>query len=261
TLPPITNAPKLENLVLWGNKFSGNIPSSISNASMLKNLDLGDNLFSGPIPKTLGNLRHFEVLRIINNNLITGFAIDHEWIFLSYLANCRHLRRIVVSGNPLSDVLPTYIGNLSKSLQYFSAKNCELKGYIPMEIGNLNNLLLLQLGYNKLTGLIPASIGGMRNLQSLTFHSDKLGGPISKSLCGLERLYEIYLGLNNLHGSIPSCLDILEIDLSSNHLHNLHAIDVGNLRSLLKLNLSRNLLTGDILSTFRVFKLWCHLIY
>ncbi|MBA0636606.1 hypothetical protein Godav_024721, partial [Gossypium davidsonii] len=189
TLPPITNAPKLENLVLWGNKFSGNIPSSISNASMLKNLDLGDNLFSGPIPKTLGNLRHFEVLRIINNNLITGFAIDHEWIFLSYLANCRHLRRIVVSGNPLSDVLPTYIGNLSKSLQYFSAKNCELKGYIPMEI------------------------------------------------------------------------DILEIDLSSNHLHNLHAIDVGNLRSLLKLNLSRNLLTGDILSTFRVFKLWCHLIY
>ncbi|MBA0762189.1 hypothetical protein Gotri_024731, partial [Gossypium trilobum] len=54
----LTNAPKLENLVLWGNKFSGNITSSISNASMLKNLALEDNLFSGPIPKTLGNLRH-----------------------------------------------------------------------------------------------------------------------------------------------------------------------------------------------------------
>ncbi|KAK8300334.1 hypothetical protein V6Z11_D05G377900 [Gossypium hirsutum] len=244
---------------------------------MLKNLALEDNLFSGPIPKTLGNLRHLEVLRIINNNLITGSAIDHEWTFLSSLANCRHLRRIVVSGNPLSDVLPTYIGNLSKSLQYFFANNCELKGNSPMEIGNLNNLLLLQLGYNKLSGFIPASIGGMRNLQSLTFHSNKLG-PISKSLCGLERLYEMYLGLNNLHGSIPSCLgystslrylylnsnklssaipstlwnlkDILERDLSSNHLHNSHAIDVGNLRSLLKLNISRNILTGDILFTF-----------
>ncbi|XP_016683987.1 receptor kinase-like protein Xa21 [Gossypium hirsutum] len=273
----LTNAPKLENLVLWGNKFSGNITGSISNASMLKNLALEDNLFSGPIPKTLGNLRHLEVLRIINNNLITGSAIDHEWTFLSSLANCRHLRRIVVSGNPLSDVLPTYIGNLSKSLQYFFANNCELKGNSPMEIGNLNNLLLLQLGYNKLSGFIPASIGGMRNLQSLTFHSNKLG-PISKSLCGLERLYEMYLGLNNLHGSIPSCLgystslrylylnsnklssaipstlwnlkDILERDLSSNHLHNSHAIDVGNLRSLLKLNISRNILTGDILFTF-----------
>ncbi|KAB2086595.1 hypothetical protein ES319_A04G043000v1 [Gossypium barbadense] len=277
-LPPIINAPKLEILLLWTNKLSGNIPNSISNASMLKILSLGDNLFSGPIPKMLASLKHLEVLLIYDNNLITGSATDHEWNFLSSLTNCRNLRKISVSGNPLSGVLPTYIGNLSKSLQYFYAEKCELKGNIPMEIGNLTNLLLLQLGYNKLNGLIPASIGGMRNLQSLTFYSNKLGGPISESLCGLERLYEMYLGLNKLHGSIPSCLgnistlrylyldsnklsstipstlwnlkDILKIDLSSNHLHNSHAIDVGNLRSLLDLNLSRNLLTGDILSIF-----------
>ncbi|XP_040966808.1 receptor kinase-like protein Xa21 [Gossypium hirsutum] len=245
---------------------------------MLKIPSLGDNLFSGPIPKMLASLKHLEVLLIHDNNLITGSATDHEWNFLSSLTNCRNLRKISVSGNPLSGVLPTYIGNLSKSLQYFYAEKCELKGNIPMEIGNLTNLLLLQLGYNKLNGLIPASIGGMRNLQSLTFYSNKLGGPISESLCGLERLYEMYLGLNKLHGSIPSCLgnisalrylyldsnklsstipstlwnlkDILKIDLSSNHLHNSHAIDVGNLRSPLDLNLSKNLLTGDILSTF-----------
>nr|KJB61626.1 hypothetical protein B456_009G371100 [Gossypium raimondii] len=277
-LPPITNAPKLQILLLWRNKLTGNIPNSISNASMLQIIDLARNSFSGPIPKTLGNLRHLEVFQIFDNNLITGSATDHEWSFLSSLTNCRNLRRIDVSGNPFSGVLPTYIGNLSKSLQFFSAKKCELQGIIPMEIGNLTNLFLLQLGYNKLSGLIPASIGGMRNLQSLTFYNNKLGGPISESLCGLERLYEMCLGLNKLHGSIPSCLgnisalrylcldsnklsstipstlwnlkDILEIDLSSNHLHNSHAIDVGNLRSLLKLNLSRNLLKGDILSTF-----------
>ncbi|TYG71495.1 hypothetical protein ES288_D05G401400v1 [Gossypium darwinii] len=237
-LPPITNAPKLQILLLWRNKLTGNIPNSISNASMLQIIDLARNSFSGPIPKTLGNLRHLEVFQIFDNNLITGSATDHEWSFLSSLTNCRNLRRIDVSGNPFSGVLPTYIGNLSKSLQFFSAKKCELQGIIPMEIG----------------------------------------GPISESLCGLERLYEMCLGLNKLHGSIPSCLgnisalrylcldsnklsstipstlwnlkDILEIDLSSNHLHNSHAIDVGNLRSLLKLNLSRNLLKGDILSTF-----------
>ncbi|KAK8358833.1 hypothetical protein V6Z12_A04G050300 [Gossypium hirsutum] len=277
-LPPITNAPKLENLFLWGNKLSGNIPNSISNASMLKELDLSDNLFSGPIPKTLGNLRHLEWFQILNNNLIRGSATDHEWTFLSSLANCRNLRFIEVSRNPLSGVLPTYIGNLSKSLQYFYASNCEIKGNIPMEIGNLSNMLDLDLGYNKLNGFIPTSIGGLRNLQGLDLYSNNLGGPISESLCGLERLYEMCLGLNKLHGSIPSCLgnisalrylclgsnklsstipstlwnlkDILEIDLSSNHLHNSHAIDVGNLRSLLKVNLSRNVLTGDILSTF-----------
>ncbi|KAG4149599.1 hypothetical protein ERO13_D05G343566v2 [Gossypium hirsutum] len=267
----------LLSLDLSSNNFYGHLPKELGQLHRLRIIQLSYNGLNGEIPSWLGNLQHLEVLRIINNNLITGSAIDHEWTFLSSLANCRHLRRIVVSGNPLSDVLPTYIGNLSKSLQYFFANNCELKGNSPMEIGNLNNLLLLQLGYNKLSGFIPASIGGMRNLQSLTFHSNKLG-PISKSLCGLERLYEMYLGLNNLHGSIPSCLgystslrylylnsnklssaipstlwnlkDILERDLSSNHLHNSHAIDVGNLRSLLKLNISRNILTGDILFTF-----------
>ncbi|TYH74458.1 hypothetical protein ES332_D05G400100v1 [Gossypium tomentosum] len=277
-LPPITSAPKLEILLLWGNKLSGNIPNSITNASMLKKLDLGDNLFSGPIPKTLGNLKHLEVLKIFDNNLITGSATDHEWSFLSSLTNCRNLRKIGVSGNPLSGVLPTYIGNLSKSLQYFYADECGLQGIIPMEIGNLTNLLVLELGHNKLSGFIPASIGGLRNLQGLDLSSNKLGGPIPESLCDLERLYNLFLGLNKLHGSIPSCLgnitslgylyldsnklssaipstlwnlkDILKIDLSSNHLHNSRAIDVGNLRSLLKLNLSRNLLTGDILSSF-----------
>ncbi|PPD96925.1 hypothetical protein GOBAR_DD06059 [Gossypium barbadense] len=136
-LPPIINAPKLEILLLWTNKLSGNIPNSISNASMLKILSLGDNLFSGPIPKMLASLKHLEVLLIYDNNLITGSATDHEWNFLSSLTNCRNLRKISVSGNPLSGVLPTYIGNLSKSLQYFYAEKCELKGNIPMEIGEI----------------------------------------------------------------------------------------------------------------------------
>ncbi|KAK8300326.1 hypothetical protein V6Z12_D05G381600 [Gossypium hirsutum] len=265
-LPSMTNALKLEYLILRGNKLSGNIPNSISNVSMLKFLDLVDNLFSGPIPKTLGNLRHLERLQIMNNNLITGSA-DHEWTFLSSLANCRHLRKIVVSGNPLSGILPTYIGNLSTSLQRFYADHCELEGNIPMQIGNLSNMLVLELGYNKLSGFIPTSIGGLRNLQGLGLFSNKLEGPISESLW-LNKLYGsipscfgnitslryLYLESNKLSSAIPSTLwnlnDILEVDLSSNYLDNSHALDVGDLRSLLKLNLSRNILTGDILSTF-----------
>ncbi|KAB2086603.1 hypothetical protein ES319_A04G043800v1 [Gossypium barbadense] len=276
-LPSMTNALKLEYLILKGNKLSGNIPNSISNVSMLKFLDLVDNLFSGPIPKMFGNLRYLERLQIMNNNLIIGSA-DHEWTFLSSLANCRHLRKIVVSGNPLSGVLPTYIGNLSTSLQCFYANHCELEGNIPMEVGNLSNLMVLELGYNKLSGFISTSIRGLRNLKGLGIFSNKLEGPISKSLCDSERLYNLFVGVNKLYGSIPSCLgnitslrylylesnklssaipstlwnlkDILEVDLSSNYLNNSHALDVGDLRSLLKLNLSRNILTGDILSTF-----------
>ncbi|TYJ39169.1 hypothetical protein E1A91_A04G047900v1 [Gossypium mustelinum] len=266
---------QLQLLILPTNQFSGLIPESIFNSTTLqviglydnklevsffftllfkwlniiKELELAYNLFSRPIPKTLGNLRHLEMLIINGNNLITGSTTNHQWSFLSSLTNCKHLRAIVVSENPLSGVLPTYIGNFSKSLQYFYAYNCEIKGNIPMEIGNLSNMLDLELHHNKLSGFIPTSIGGLRNLQGLDLSSNKLGGPILESLCGLERIYKMDLG-----SAIPSTLwnlkDILKIDLSSNHLHNSHGIDVGNLRSLLNLNLSKHLLTGDILSTF-----------
>ncbi|KAE8723486.1 O-fucosyltransferase family protein isoform 1 [Hibiscus syriacus] len=275
-LPPLINVPKLERLVLYGNKLSGNIPSSISNASMLKRLELQKNFFFGLIPNTLGNLRHLEWLNIGFNNLTTESA-THEWTFLSSLSNCRNLTKILVSENPLHGVLPSYIGNFSTSLQYFFAYNCKLKGNIPMEIGNLSSVLLLQLGNNQLSGSIPTSIGRMVNLQVLNLTSNILRGPISESICGLERLYTLHLSLNELHGPIHTCFgnltslgfldlasnklssaipstlwnlkDILELDLSSNYLNNSHALDVGVLRSLLKLNLSNNLLTGDISST------------
>ncbi|KAE8723471.1 hypothetical protein F3Y22_tig00012370pilonHSYRG00052 [Hibiscus syriacus] len=272
----MTNIPKLEKLTLRANKLSGNIPNSISNVSMLKVLDLQQNFFSGPIPDTLGNLRHLQWLNIGFNNLTTESA-THEWTFLSSLANCRNLTYIGVSGNPLKGFLPTYIGNLSSTLQNFLAYNCKLKGNIPMEIGNLSSILFLQLGSNQLSGSIPTSIGRLRNLQALRLSSNKLRGPISQSICGLGRLYALTLLMNRLHGPIHICFgnltslrylglasnrltspipstlwnlkDILILDLSSNYFNNSHALDVGVLRSLLKLNLSRNLLTGDISSS------------
>ncbi|KAE8723485.1 hypothetical protein F3Y22_tig00012370pilonHSYRG00070 [Hibiscus syriacus] len=275
-LPLMTNVPKLEKLVLWGNKLSGNIPASISNASMLKRLELQKNFFFGLIPNTLGNLRHLEWLNIGFNNLTTESA-THEWTFLSSLSNCRNLTKLLITENPLHGVLPAYIGNLSTSLQYFYAYNCKLKGNVPMEIGNLSSLLLLQLGSNQLSGSIPTSIGRLRNLQYLDFYTNKLEGSISESICGLERLYTLSLSLNDLHGPVHKCLgnltslryldlssnklssaipstlwnlkDILLIDLSSNYLNNSHALDVGVLRSLVQLNLSNNLLIGDISST------------
>ncbi|PPD89732.1 hypothetical protein GOBAR_DD13334 [Gossypium barbadense] len=187
-LPPITNAPKLENLLLWRNKLSGNIPNSISNVSMLKELDLSDNLFSGPIP-TLGNLRYLECLHIQNNNLIAGSTIDHDWTFLSSLANCKHLKRIILSGNPLSGVLPTYIGNLSNSLRYFMASNCEIIGNIPMEIAIWS---------------IPESFGGLINLESLDLCKNNLSGVISKSLEKLLHLKYFNVSFNRLEGEIPT---------------------------------------------------------
>ncbi|XP_022718160.1 probable LRR receptor-like serine/threonine-protein kinase At3g47570 [Durio zibethinus] len=275
-LPPMTSVQRLEELVLWGNNLSGNIPNFIPNASMLKVLELEDNSFSGILPDSLGNLRHLELLDISFNHLTTKPA-THEWSFLSSLANCKNLMVLSVSRNPLNGILPTYIGNLSTSLQQFFAGDCELQGHIPLEVGNLSNMLLLELSNNKISGSIPVTIGGLRNLQLLNLEMNELQGPIPQIICGLKRLFHLGLSYNKLGGPMPTCLgnltslrnlilgsnklsstipstlwslkDILTIDLSSNYFSSSHPLDVGYLRALMYLNLSRNLLRSDISST------------
>ncbi|XVF18715.1 hypothetical protein REPUB_Repub11eG0046700 [Reevesia pubescens] len=243
---------------------------------MLKILALGDNSFSGLIPNALGNLRHLEWFQINNNHLTTELT-THEWSFLSSLANYKNLRTLDVSQNPLNVILPNSIGNLSTSLLQFSATGCGLKGNIPLEIGNLSNMMLLELGNNELSGSIPTMIGGLRNIQSLHLFTNKLQGSIPENICGLKRLYELDLSSNKLYGSILECLgnltslrylylgsnklssaipstlwslkDVIELDLSSNQLSSSHPFDVADLRALVFLNLSRNLLMSDISST------------
>ncbi|KAM3705093.1 hypothetical protein ACJW31_03G054200 [Castanea mollissima] len=263
--------PNLEMLYLWANMLEGIIPSSISNASMLTNLELGANYFVGTIPNTLGNLRYLETLNLANN-LLTRESSSLELSFLSSLTNCS-LISIVLAINPLNGTLPTSIGNFSTSLEEFVAFNCNIKGTIPMGIGNLSNLTRLSLENNELVGLIPTTIRGMNGLQGLFLQHNKLQGSIPDGICQLRNLVELFLNHNKLFGPIPACWgslsklqklnldsnkltsipssfwnlkDILNISMSSNSLSGHLPLDVGNLKHVTHIDLSWNQLSGDI---------------
>ncbi|XP_022748061.1 receptor kinase-like protein Xa21 [Durio zibethinus] len=272
----MSSASNLEELYLWDNNLSGNIPGSISNVSKLRILELQNNSFFGLIPETLGNLRFLENLQLWSNHLTTKTS-THEWSFLNSLANCKYLRMLDLSFNPLNGILPASISNLSTSLQQFSVIDCKIRGSIPMEIGSLSNAILLDLSSNKLSGPIPTTIGRLKNLQLLNLYGNKLQGSVPHDLCGLKGLFRLSLGANELDGPLPTCLcdltslrylylfsnklhsqipltfwslkDILEVDLSSNNLSGSLPLDIGNLKVLISLNLSRNLLSSDIPST------------
>ncbi|WRX11949.1 Protein kinase domain - like 10, partial [Theobroma cacao] len=164
--------------------------------------------------------------------------------------------------------------NLSVSLQDFSASDCNIKGSIPGEIGNLNNLISLRLENNELTGKVPTTIGRLIKLQSISLGYNKLQGSIPSDFCQLESLYLLSLTGNKLSGPIPACLgdlvslrylllgsnsftgsipstltrllDILRLSLSSNSLNGSLPIDIGNLKAVAIINLSQNRLSGDI---------------
>lgn len=268
-LPPTigNELPSLEELRLWGNNLEGIIPDSVSNASKLRVLDLGPNDFSGPIPNTLGNLRFLEVLILHDCNLIT-----HDWTFLSSLTSCRHLKDLEIGNNPLHGVLPNFIGNLSATLEFFMAYDCKIRGHIPLEIGNLSNLIEFDLNGNELIGPIPATVGRLENLQGLRLHQNMLEGTIPSDMCRLRRLDTLNLSSNNLSGSIPSCLTnlkslrhlyldsnsfssaipstfnafILDVKLSSNFLTGFLPLGIGISKVMRTFDLSRNQLSGNL---------------
>ncbi|XP_021907543.1 receptor kinase-like protein Xa21 [Carica papaya] len=241
--------PNLEELYLWGNNLNGVIPASISNLSQLVLLELGSNFFSGHIPDTLGNLKSLQLLSLHHNNL-TAQSSDSPWGFLYSLANCRQLRVIDLSYNPLAGSLPISIGNLSSSVQKLYAINCRIRGGLPKEIGNLSNLIDLGLDSNELTGVLPATIGRLQNLQALYVPQNKLQGYISPELCQLQSLYALILNDNGFHGSLPECLynlsSLRNLDLSSNQLTSAVPSTLWRLTGMLQINLSLNSLTGNL---------------
>ncbi|GMJ10096.1 hypothetical protein like AT3G47570 [Hibiscus trionum] len=238
--------PNLEQLYLGGNYFVGPFPMSIPNASQLTDLDMSENYISGSIPGNLGNLRNLKTLNMETNNL-TSPGMD----FLSSLTNCRGLEVLSFSNNPLiSGKLPSLVGNLSSSLEEFYAAACDVKGGIPIEIGNLSRLIIIEIGGNELTEMIPVSIGGLKELQSLSLQDNRLEGSIPSELCHLNKLAFLHLSSNKLSGSVPSCLGNLislrKLFLDSNKFTSSIPSTLTRLNDLLIFNLSLNFLSGPL---------------
>ncbi|XP_040361572.1 putative receptor-like protein kinase At3g47110 isoform X2 [Rosa chinensis] len=242
--------PNVQSLFLGDNKLSGVVPKSISNISEIITLDLIDNSFSGFIPSQLCALTKLQLLKLGWNNLTIDSSTQQDNL-LSCLANLRYLTELTLSDNPLNANLPISFRNLSISLQIIRLGQCNMRGNIPNDIGNLSSLIRLELENNQLSGPIPTSVGGLQNLQGMYLSYNKFQGHILDELCQLENLNALLLGGNQLIGSIPSCLGNLTkalrfLSLSFNLLNSTIPSTLWALTDILNLNLSSNSLTGRL---------------
>lgn len=193
------SVPNLMEIYMGMNSLSGNIPPFLVNASKLKFLDMSRNEFMGFIPSFLGDIRSLELLNLEVNNLHSPSSrFDKELSFISSLTKCRKLRKLSFNGNYLNGILPSSIGNFSSELEFLGLGVCGIMGTIPPEIGNLSNILSLNLEYNKLGGFIPTSMKRLSKVQILGLRGNKLQGSIPTELCHLLNLGELDLGSNRL---------------------------------------------------------------
>ncbi|PHT55737.1 hypothetical protein CQW23_04223 [Capsicum baccatum] len=277
TIYPFFKFGNLRGLRIWGNNFTGLIPSNISsticNLKTLIVLDLGSNKLNGTIPQCLGEIiRHVLVLDLSNNRLSgtikTTFSIGNQLSVIKlhgnklegkvprYLINCKYLELLDLGGNELNDTFPKWIGTLP-NLKLLSLRSNKLHGPIKASKNKklFAQLQIMDLSSNGFSGNLPARL--FENFQAMKIIDENVRDPWNRfegyipSIIGdLAALHTLNLSHNRLEGRIPPSLHQLSVleslDLSFNKIGRGIPQQLAFLTSLEVLNLSHNHLVGCI---------------
>ncbi|CAN6169588.1 unnamed protein product [Urochloa humidicola] len=127
-----------------------------------------------------------------------------------------------LSCNSLDGRIPKMLLTLSSLTKGMDLSHNQLSGQIPLEIGGLINLGLLNISNNQLSGNIPSTLGQCVHLESLHMEGNHLEEEIPKSFMELRGIMELDLSRNNLSGAIPEWFEFLSslnlLNLSFNNL-------------------------------------------
>ncbi|KAG5546042.1 hypothetical protein RHGRI_018271 [Rhododendron griersonianum] len=237
------------NIQLKGQNLTGNIPEEFGNLSYLQEIDLSRNYFSGSIPTSFSQLP-LTNLSLLGNS-ING-SIPKE---IGDIATLEHL---VLEDNQLEGPLHQNLGNLSRLLRLLLSGN-NFTGTIPDSFGNLKNLTDFRIDGSTLSGNIPALIGNWTKIDRLDMQGTSMDGPIPSTISQLKNITELRISdLNGTSMTFPDLQEMkqLEILILRNCLITGPIPDyIGEFTALKTVDLSFNMLTGQIPATFQSLNL------
>ncbi|KAJ6828860.1 receptor kinase-like protein Xa21 [Iris pallida] len=249
TLPANFTLHRLQYMSLQSNHYlTGEIPSSFGSCKDLRFLSLSTNQFTGKIPTELTtSLPELRVLWLDNNNLTGTIPAS--------TANLSKLTQLDLSVNSLTGGIPTGLGNALPNVQWMNLAYNGLTGQIPSSLPNATLTRFLDLSINQLSGPVPLNLGNMRSLVDLSLGWNWLQGSLDfiALLSNCRALVNLHFLHNELDGVIPaasvgnlSSATLSKLTASGNRIKGGIPAELGNLSSLLFLNLHTNALTGTI---------------
>ncbi|CAL9088914.1 unnamed protein product, partial [Musa acuminata var. zebrina] len=238
----------LEYLALDYNKFNGDILEMVKNTpSSLQYLSLTFNHITGEISQKVKNLTNLEYLDLSYTNITGGI--------LMAFCDLINLKSLILQGNKISGQIPEIIGNLT-NLKRLDLSYNNIIGGIPMTFADLINLQILILEENKISGQIPETIGNLQSIRWLDISDNFFTGQIPETFNRLYNLQiSIDLSFNPIGGELTDLIDALpdcnqgaslDIFIRANNLSGIVPASIGQLSALHELDISSNLLEGNI---------------
>nr|XP_023894420.1 receptor-like protein Cf-9 homolog [Quercus suber] len=274
--------PHLQWLNLASNNFSySSISSRFGQFTRLKHLGLSHSMFSGKVPLEISHLSQLASLDLSDYNSYLKLEASVVKRFVQNLTKLRelHLENVEMSSISLSSFM-----NLSSALTSITLNNCLLRGKLPVHIfrlpnlreliltdnpeltwslehttkfngsipawlGNLTQLIDLDLSINNFSGEMPSSISNLFVLSYFDLRSNNIQGALPIWLGNLTRVTEIFFGTKNFTSQIPSSLSNLKnltfLGLRYNNIGGRIPNCFANLTKLTAIHLSYNQLTGQ----------------
>jgi Leucine-rich repeat (LRR) protein len=165
----------------------------------------GGGIDSGTVPTS----DSLALVALYNSTNGAGWANKTNW--LTDPVNTWHgvtvkesrVNALVLSSNQLKGSLPVELGNLTALQELFMSSN-QLTGNLPASLGNLTDLKFIFLSDNQLSGSVPATWGNLTHLYALYMDYNQLSGSLPTSFSQLRALEYVNLSHNQLSGSVPA---------------------------------------------------------
>ncbi|KAI9116274.1 hypothetical protein K1719_012441 [Acacia pycnantha] len=237
------------------NNFHSMIPDWLVNISSLQHIHMSEGGLYGRIPLALGEMPNLLSLDLSLNYQLTlscSQLFSKRWEKIEFLE---------LSWNKIHGKLPLTLGNMTSLILLGLSSNAVVDG-IPSFTGiesfpfrnPLPNMQHLDLSLNQLVGQIPYWLGQLENIVDLDLGNNLFEGPIP-TFESLQNLANLDLAENKLNGTLPASIGQLSglstFDVSSNQLEGIISeIHFSKLINLTFLDLSSNLFIVNISSNW-----------